>query len=192
MEVTGPALVLGSAQPFSHVDAGAARAAGVEVVRRRSGGGAVYVSHSSVVWVDVVVPAGDLLWEQDIGRAAWWLGDAWARALAEIGVDGPRVWKSGMRRSGWSDRICFAGVGPGEVLLGQAKAVGLAQRRTRTAALFQTAVVLEWDPAALLGLLALDVADRQVAAADLSGVAAGIGLGAGGAAFDALVASLPD
>lgn len=191
MEVTGPALVLGSAQPFTQVDEVAARAAGVEVVRRRSGGGAVYVSRSTVVWVDVVVPAGDSLWDPDVGRAAWWLGECWATALADVGVNGATVWRSAMRRTAWSERVCFAGVGPGEVLLGEAKAVGLAQRRTRTAALFQTALVLDWDPAAVLNLLALDVTERQAAAAELTGVAAGIGLVAGRAAFDALVASLP-
>jgi lipoate-protein ligase A len=192
MDATGPALVLGSAQPFSQVDAGAARAAAVEVVRRRSGGGAVYVSRSAVVWVDVVVPNGDDLWDADVGRATWWLGDAWARALVEIGVEGPIVWKAGMRSSPWSERVCFAGVGPGEVLVGGAKAVGLSQRRTRTAALFQAAVLLEWEPRRLLDLLALDPAEREAGYAELSGVATGIGAGAGRAVFEALTASLPD
>ena len=31
----------------------------------------------------------------------------------------------------WSELVCFAGVGPGEVLLGAGKLVGLSQRRTR-------------------------------------------------------------
>ncbi len=31
----------------------------------------------------------------------------------------------------WSDVVCFAGVGPGEVTAGTAKVVGIAQRRTR-------------------------------------------------------------
>ena len=41
MEASGPAVVLGSTQPEATVDAGAAAAAGLDVVRRRSGGGAV-------------------------------------------------------------------------------------------------------------------------------------------------------
>ena len=31
----------------------------------------------------------------------------------------------------WSDLVCFAGLGPGEVLLDGRKLVGLSQRRTR-------------------------------------------------------------
>ena len=41
------------------VDLEACAGAGVEVVRRRSGGGAVLVEPGSVVWVDVLVAATD-------------------------------------------------------------------------------------------------------------------------------------
>lgn len=192
MEVVAPAVVLGSAQPESHVDVAAARAAGVDIARRRSGGGAVYVSHSSVVWVDLLVPAGDPLWETDVSRATWWVGEAWAQALRLVGVAGAEVWKSGMRRSAWSDRVCFAGTGPGEVLIGTSKVVGLSQRRTRTAALFQSAAVVEWRPESLLAVLALTPADRQRARQDLAAAAGGVGVGPAAGLFAALVASLPD
>ena len=56
--VDAPALVLGSAQRDDVVDADACAAAGVEVVRRRSGGGAVLLLPGEVTWLDVVVPAG--------------------------------------------------------------------------------------------------------------------------------------
>ncbi|HET6915894.1 MAG TPA: hypothetical protein VFH56_07360 [Acidimicrobiales bacterium] len=191
LEVASPALVLGSAQPFSHVDPSAARAAGIEVVRRRSGGGAVYVSQSTLVWVDVVVPHGDSLWHPDVGVAAWWLGEAWARALSEAGVGGARVWQSAMRRTAWSDRVCFAGTGPGEVLLGGSKVVGISQRRTRSAALFQTALVVDWDPGRLLDVLALDDAERQTASHELADAATGVGAPAAAAALEALASCLP-
>lgn len=191
MEAVVPALVLGSAQPESHVDAAAARAGGVDVVRRRSGGGAVYVSAASVLWVDFVIPAEDPLWDPDVGRAAWWVGDAWVRALSRVGVDGAVVWKAGMRRSEWSDRICFAGTGPGEVLVGGAKVVGVSQRRTRAAALFQTAAVVKWAPDELLGILSLPPRDRERARTDLAVAVAGVGEAAGARLFEALVASLP-
>jgi hypothetical protein len=61
------------------------------------------------------------------------------------------------------------------VLVDGRKAVGMSQRRTRTAALFQCCVMLRWDPQALLGLLALEPAERVEAAASLAGVAVGIG-----------------
>ncbi|MGE5209798.1 MAG: lipoyl protein ligase domain-containing protein, partial [Acidobacteriota bacterium] len=40
-DVVAPAVVLGSSQPETVVDAAACAAAGAEIVRRRSGGGAV-------------------------------------------------------------------------------------------------------------------------------------------------------
>ena len=57
-DVERPALVLGSTQRPDIVDAEACRRAGVEVVRRRSGGGLVLLEPGNVVWFDVVVPRG--------------------------------------------------------------------------------------------------------------------------------------
>lgn len=154
-EVDAPALVLGSAQREDVVDAAACEAAGVEVVRRRSGGGAVLVEPGGVVWVDVELPRGDPLWHDDVGRAAWWLGECWAAALADVGVAGELgVHRGGLVRTRWSDLVCFAGLGPGEVTDGTgAKLVGIAQRRTRAGARLQCAVPLTWDPKKMAILL---------------------------------------
>jgi lipoate---protein ligase len=192
LEATGPALVLGSAQHRDDVDAAAAGRAGVEVVRRRSGGGAVLVGPGQVLWVDLVIPAGDPLWDRDVIRAAWWVGDAWAAALDYAGVAPTVVWKSRMRTSRWSSRICFAGIGPGEVLVGEQKVVGLSQRRTRHGALFQTAALLTWDPAALVGLLRLDSAEAAAATSALAESARGLGPGRSGALLDGLQRSLSE
>ena len=73
-EVDRPALVLGSAQPASVVDAEAARRAGLEIVRRRSGGSSVVVGPGRLVWADVVLPSGDPLWAADVSESAVWLG----------------------------------------------------------------------------------------------------------------------
>ncbi len=80
LTVDRPALVLGSTQIVDDGLGGRASAAGVEIVRRRSGGGAVLLRTDEVVWVDVVVPAGDPLWSDDVGRAFFWLGRVWADA----------------------------------------------------------------------------------------------------------------
>lgn len=153
-DVDRPALVLGSTQPVEHVDAAACAAAGVEVVRRRSGGGAVLLEPGHVLWVDVVLPAGSPEWRDDVGAATWWLGEVWARALTDLGVPGAEVHRAGLVTTPWSRQVCFAGLGPGEVTVAGAKAVGISQRRTRRAARFQTALVLRWSPASLVGLLA--------------------------------------
>jgi lipoate-protein ligase A len=172
MEAAAPALVLGSAQPLSDVDAEAAAARGVDVVRRSSGGGAVLVGPGESLWVDIVIPASDRLWDDDVGRAAWWVGELWAAALRRCcpGAE-PAVWKRANRRTTWSGRVCFAGVGPGEVLAGGRTVVGVSQRRTRRAALFQTAALLRWRPADLLGLLALEPDERAAGEEELQTLA---------------------
>ena len=173
VEVTGRAVVLGSTQAADTVDAAAAAAAGLDVVRRRSGGGAVLVGPGELVWVDAFVPAGDRLWSPDVGRATHWLGAVWARALHASGVDAS--WREGgLIAAPWSRLVCFAGLGPGEVRAGRAKVVGVSQRRTREGALFSSAALLRWDPAALLAVLALDPAERERAAEELAGAAAAV------------------
>lgn len=169
VEPTAAALVLGSTQPWPDGE-GASRP--VDVVRRRSGGGAVLVEPGRLVWVDVFVPAGDPLWVADVDRAFLWLGRAWAAAFAAVGVPGAAVHDGPLVRTAWSGRVCFAGLGPGEVTVAGAKVVGISQRRARAGALFQCAALLAWDPAPLVDLLALDPA--AVAAADLAGVARGL------------------
>jgi len=190
-QVDRPALVLGSGQPDSDVDAAAAVAAGVDIVRRRSGGSAVLVEEATVVWVDLIVAAGDPLWDADVGTAAWWVGDAWATSLDQVGAGPAQVWRGPMRPSAWSRRVCFAGLGPGEVVVGGQKVVGVSQRRTSRAALFQTAVLLQWDPAALLALLDLGDEERNRGLTELEPVAAGVGPDLGNALVESLLAALP-
>jgi lipoate-protein ligase A len=159
LAVSAPALVLGSTQPAVEAD-------GVEVVRRRSGGGAVLLRPGETVWVDVVVPADDPRWTDDVGRSFWWLGEVWASALGGAGLS---VHRGPLVRTRWSSAVCFAGLGPGEVVDGAGrKVVGMASRRTRDGALFQCAVPLRWDAAAYVELLGLP----PEAEADLADVAA--------------------
>jgi len=186
LEATDVAVVLGRAQPASDVDAGRARAAGIGVVRRRSGGGAILVGPDTLRWVDVVVPVTDPLWHPDVGRAFWWLGERWAAALASAGVAGASVWQGAFVRSAWSARVCIAGLGPGEVTVGGRKVVGLAQRRSARGCLFQCAVLADWAPGDLLGVLDLPPAERR----DGERALAEAGLGIGGPRADVCLAAL--
>ena len=171
-----PALVLGSTQPDEHVDRDAAAAAGVDIVRRRSGGGAVLLVPGDVVWLDVVVPAGDVLWHDDVGRAFGWVGETWVRALAAVGVGGGEVHEGALRCTAWSSHVCFAGLGPGEVTVDGFKVVGISQRRTRHAARFQCAALLRWDVVGILRLLALPEDQRADAELVLADAARGLGV----------------
>jgi len=190
LDVTRPAVVLGSTQARETVDAGRAGAAGVDVVRRRSGGGAVLVEPGVLVWIDVLVPAGDPRWDSDVGRAFAWLGQAWVGALADVGVPGAVVHDGPLQATSWSATVCFAGLGPGEVTVGGAKVVGMCQRRSRAGALFQCAALLSWAPDLLLDVLELSAGGRRRGRSELAGVARGIDVEPAELA-DALVARLP-
>ena len=138
----------------------------VELARRRSGGSAVLVGGDRVLWVDFVIPRGDPMWDDDVGRAAWWVGELWAAAIGSA-----EVWRGRLVRTEWSPVVCFAGLGPGEVTVEGRKVVGVCQRRTAKGALFQTAALLDWRPEEYAAL----VADRPADLASLSGAAAGLG-----------------
>jgi lipoate-protein ligase A len=165
------ALVLGSTQPEPVLPAGPVP--GLDVVRRRSGGGAVLVEpgHANLLWVDVLIPAGDRHWNTDVGRAFLWLGDVWVAALDAAGVTGATVHRGAPRPTPLARTVCFAGLGTGEISVGGRKVVGICQRRTRDAALFQSAALLAWDVARV-------AATAGVAESDLEGVAAALPVGA--------------
>lgn len=127
-----------------------------------------------LLWLDLVLPSDDDLWDEDVGRAFGWVGDLWHRALADVGVLAD-VHAGGLVRTAWSSLVCFAGLGPGELTNpAGAKIVGIAQRRTRTAARFQCAALHRWDPVGLAEILALDPLERARAAQELTQVAAGV------------------
>lgn len=174
-EVERPAIVLGSSQPDGIVDAETAHAAGIEIVRRRSGGGAVWLDPSSMVWVDLVLPVGDDLWEDDVGRAGRWLGEVWTETLGRLGVGGLRVHRGAMERDRTADLVCFAGRADGEVLRGDRKVVGVSARRNRDGARFQCSVLLRWEPEQLIALLRLDPSERERVLRRSRMVAEGIG-----------------
>jgi lipoate---protein ligase len=158
-EVERPAVVLGSLQSLDMLDEAACAAAGVEIARRRSGGGVVLLEPGRIVWFDVIVPAprlhavgvGD-----DVRGSMIWLGEQVAAAAGELGIDhvdvhrGPPV--------GARD-ICFAGIGPGEVVIDGRKLVGVSQRRTRAGSKFQCAVHMRWSPEELVPLLRAPVGE---------------------------------
>jgi lipoate---protein ligase len=170
VEIAEPTLVLGSRQPD-------VTASGMRVVRRRSGGGAIYLEPGAALWVDVVVSRADELWDDDVGRASYWLGDVWAAAIGKGAV----VHRGPMVRTEWSDLVCFSGLGPGEVTVDGRKVVGISQRRTREQARFQCVTYERWAPAPLVEALGLAVSFDDV----------GDGVGPLGAVEAAFLHALP-
>ena len=163
-EFARPTLVLGSARRDRRwlPDEARLRSAGCDVVRRRSGGGGVLLRPGHVLWVDVVLPRGDVLWDDDVGCSGLWLGGVWSAVLAGLGLVAD-VHRGPMVGGAWSEAVCFAGRGPGEVSVDGRKVVGISQRRTREGAWFQCAALLEWRPRELVDLLSLEPADRGAA-----------------------------
>lgn len=167
-----PTVILGSTQDADQLDRDFVTAHGLEVARRKSGGSAVMVGDGASLWVDLLLPRDDPLWVDDVSRSALWLGEVWERALGSLGVEA-RAWPGPMLGGAWSQRICFAGLAPGEVLApaqgrsmvqvvdfpadqpAGAKLVGVSQRRGRYGCAFQCSTLLRWEPWLLLGALGL-------------------------------------
>jgi lipoate---protein ligase len=190
LDAAAPAVVLGSAEPENHIDRDRTAAAGLELVRRRSGGGAVLVEPESCTWVDLIIPAGHPLWRPDVGVAMHWIGDLWSAALADLGV-ASTVNRAGMRPTEWSPMVCFAGLGPGEVVDGAGrKLVGVSQRRTRRAARFQSLAYHAAPAGDLVEVLALDDT-RRAALREALAATTGVLDVEPGALAASLVAHLP-
>lgn len=164
-------LVLGSTQRDDVVDHRRLERSGAELARRRSGGGAVWLAPGEVTWVDLVIPAHDPLWDDDVSRSSRWVAETWVRCLESLGAAGATAHRGAMIDGPWSRLVCFAGLAPGEVTIGGRKVVGVSQRRTRTSARFQCAVLHRWDPGPLLDVLALTPEERYRALLDLEHVA---------------------
>lgn len=144
LDVSGPALALGSTQSIDDVDLDAARRLDVDVFNRQSGGVAVLLDPGAQVWIDVVIGRSDPLWKDDVSLASQWLGEVWVAALRSVGIDSV-MHRGAMVTNKLSSVVCFAGLAAGEVTVDGAKVVGISQRRTRAGARFQCSVPLRWD-----------------------------------------------
>ena len=169
VEPLRPAVVLGSTQPINLVDAGRAEQAGFDVVRRRSGGGAVLVAPGAQLWLDVFVPATDPLFDHDVVASSRWLGELWRDVLCDAGLPAAAidVHVGGLVVTATSRLVCFGGLGPGEVTLEGRKAVGCSQRRTRAGAWIHSMVLLAARQHDLAELLDLPPWERQELARQL-------------------------
>jgi lipoate-protein ligase A len=154
VDVTREAVVLGSRQDDNLLDLKRCQSEKVDVVTRRSGGGIVHLAPRRQVWVDVTISDDHPQWTDDVIESTRWIGEAWVRALGDLGMRSS-VYRDRLQTDGLGELICFASLGPGEVMNDSgAKLVGISQRRTRSSARFQCTVLVEWDPERLLDFLA--------------------------------------
>ncbi len=144
-----PCLSLGYGQPLDgSVDTDACRRLGVGIVRRPTGGGAIYHDGPErELTYSVAATAGDLGIGPDLLETYHWIGRALLRGLNELGAGAEMVAVDG--GGGPAPAFCFARTGAFEIEVGGRKLVGSAQRRRGTSFLQHGAVLLGADEARL-------------------------------------------
>jgi len=131
------------------VDLARCEAAGVDVLHRRAGGGAVLVAQDNMVCGAICLPVPHPLLGDDLTGSYRWLGEHLARRLAARRVEVAEARADVAMLKSLDDHVsrllltaCYGALSPHEVVLGTAKLVGLAQIRRRHAALFQVGILL--------------------------------------------------
>jgi lipoate-protein ligase A len=148
----GPWLSLGRGQPVPAARLSACREAGVGVVRRRTGGGAVL--HGRDLTYAFAAPARELPGAIRDAYAA--IAEALVDALVFVGVPVERVPVAAAPRGISGAFDCFAEAAGDEIRAGGRKLVGSAQRRTVTGVLQHGSIRLARDPEAAARAAGLD------------------------------------
>jgi lipoate---protein ligase len=142
--VSSPAIILGSTQQETDVDRESAASLGLDVVRRRSGGGAVFVHPTESVWIDITIPRDDPLYVDDVSASMLWLGDVFCDVLSPWVQ--AETYRGAFTAGSFGRSVCFASTSPGEVFVGDHKLVGISQRRGRDGARLQCVLYRSWSP----------------------------------------------
>ena len=134
------------------VDLRRCAAAGVDVIQRRAGGGALLLD-ANVLCGAVALPIASV--EADITESYRWLADRLVSVLTSLGIQARRAEVAEARadvaylRASPDSQLlttCYGALSPHEIVVDTdravAKLVGLAQIRRRDAALFQFGVLL--------------------------------------------------
>ena len=147
-----PTVSLGYGQTLdAHVDAGACRALGVGLVRRPTGGSAIYHDGPErELTYSVVATNDDLGVRADVLEAYRWIARALARGLRTLGAPAEIVAVPRVR--GQAPAFCFARTGRYEIELDGRKLVGSAQRRRGRCFLQHGSVLLGVDEPRLRAL----------------------------------------
>jgi lipoyl(octanoyl) transferase len=140
-----PTVSLGYGQPLDrHVDLGACRRLGVGLVRRPTGGSAIYHDGPErELTYSVVATAEDLGVGADLLETYAWIARALTRGLRALGAAAEMVPER--PPDGPAPAFCFARTGVFEIEIGGRKLVGSAQRRQGSSFLQHGAILLAAD-----------------------------------------------
>lgn len=134
-----PAIVLGRAQRDLPTDP-------VLPLRRRSGGGGAVLTGPWLLRAAVRLPTGHVLVGRGPLATARWFGQVHQQWLQALGITGTRLC-DGHTVGHWA---CFAGQGPGEVMIGDRKMVGITQTWRQRAVLLAAGTLVSTPPWHLL------------------------------------------
>lgn len=150
-----PAVSLGYGQRLdARINAEACRRLGVGLVRRPTGGSAIYHdTREREVTYSVVASAGDFDEAGDLGQSYRWIGMGLMAGLRRLGVDAEMV-AARPAEALTSPAFCFARTGSWEIEVDGKKLVGSAQRRQGGAFLQHGSILLGADAARLRLLFA--------------------------------------
>jgi lipoate-protein ligase A len=154
----GDWLSIGLAQRIADVDRQAATAAGVQLVRRSSGGTAVL--HRDQIGWSVSLPAGHRLAPADIVESYRRHGEIARLFCAKLGVAGEAV-SPEQARAPLADpalaAACFGSLAPYEIVVdGARKLIGWGQVRRRGIVMHHAVLSRRFDASALVALLNTD------------------------------------
>ncbi|MDI3340614.1 MAG: hypothetical protein QJR03_08785 [Sphaerobacter sp.] len=171
-----PVVILGVSQPVADLDLDACRARDYRVLRRLSGGTAVY-HDADEISVDLIVPPGTWFAPGDVTQAYARFSAVLGAALAGLGVAVRPVSVAEARGSPVPAVLrpaCFGGLAPYELVRDGRKVVGLSQIRRRGVAVLQAALYRRFPAAALASALRVARDDAEAWAARLRQHAAGL------------------
>lgn len=135
-----PAVSLGYNQDDADIDRAACARAGIDVVRRPTGGRAVF--HRDELTYSVAAPADDPLLGGTIAQTYRTIAAALLAGLRELGVVADMVRSEAGPAGPNREASCFAAAGRYEITAGGRKIVGSAQRRIGGGLLQQGSVLL--------------------------------------------------
>lgn len=152
-----PWVSLGSGQVSRDLDRSKVEASGWQIVRRSSGGTAVL--HDGQLGYSLVLPANHRIWDGDLVASYERLADPLQQSLARLGAKTEQATvaqRTELKAATpmLAERVCFAALGPHELVAKGRKVVGNSQIRRRFASSQHGVIQVTGGQEALSGVLA--------------------------------------